>query len=187
MKKISLFILFGVLYSFIELNAQSNWITSNFKTYLSNGLANEYVAESEKRLNMLKGVEREISYYVLTLFKAMSGYDNTRIPICQFNIATSALNLSMNSKFLNNDVNLNYCLVNGKYYYFLVNRLPEDGVEVKLNSTVKKSNGGIIVNNVTSGAYPFSVACFKVDANYIDFSFESYRKINSLVKSPCFR
>ena len=91
MKKISLFILFGVLYSFIELNAQSNWITSNFKTYLSNGLANEYVAESEKRLNMLKGVERENSYYVLTLFKAMSGYDNTRIPICQFNIATSAL------------------------------------------------------------------------------------------------
>jgi hypothetical protein len=187
MKKISLIILLGVLYSFIELNAQFNWITSNFKTYLSNGLANEYVAESEKRLNMLEGVERENSYYVLTLFKAMSGYSNTRIPICQFIIATSALNLSMNSKFLNNDVVLNYCKVNDKYYYFLVNRLSENGVDVKLNSTVKKLDGGITIHNVSVGAPPFSVACFKVDNDYIDFNFESYRKINSLVKSPCFR
>lgn len=187
MKKISLIILFGVLYSLIELNAQSNWITSNFIKYLSNGLANEYVAESEKRINMLNGVERENSYYVLTLFKAMSVYDNTRIPICQFNIATSALNLSMSSKYLNNDVTLYYCLINGKYYYFLVNRLHENGVDVKLNATNKQSNGGFSIHNTSCGAYPYSIACFNVDDKFIDYNLESCRKINSLVKSPCFR
>lgn len=187
MKKISLITLLIVLGSFIGLNAQSNWITNNFKTYLSNSQSRQYVKESETLLNSMSGVERETSYYVLTLFKAMSKYDNTRVPICQFNIATSALNLSMNSKHLNNDITLYYCLVNGIYYYFLVNRLQEEGVDVKLNATTKQSNGGITVHNASSGAYPFSVACFNVSDKYIDYKLESYRKINSFVKSPCFK
>lgn len=184
MKKTSIILVIISLYLF-EINAQSNWVTSNFKSYLSNGLTNEYIQKSQELINSMDGYEREKSFYALSLFKVMSGYSNERIPICQFNIATSAVNLSMSSKHLISNVSLNYCIVNGTYYFFLVNALRNDGVDVKLKSISQNSLGSISTHSVSCGAHPYSVACFKKDNNYIDFSFESYRKINSLVKSPC--
>lgn len=184
MKKTSIIFLVISLYLF-ELNAQSNWVTSNFKTYLSNGLTSEYIQKSQELINKMVGSERENSFYALSLFKVMSGYSNERIPICQFNIATSAVNLTMSSKHLISDVSLNYCVVSGTYYFFLKNAFRENGVDVKLKSSSQNSLGSISNYNVSCGAYPYSVACFKKDNKYIDFSFDSYRKVNSLVKSPC--
>lgn len=105
--KLTTFLLVSLL---TQVSAQSNWITRNFKTYLANGNTREYVNKSESLLNEMSDYGSGNSYYALELFKIMSGYNNTRLPICHFNRATSAVGLSVSSKYLNGDVSLKYCI-----------------------------------------------------------------------------
>ena len=181
--KTKLTILFTLI--ILSASAQSNWITNNFKTYFSNGKSSYYISESEKLLNTLSGSERSTSFHALTLFKVLSGYSRERMPICQFNIAANAVGLTINSKYLNSDVSLNYCNINGKYYYFLKNSLTNNGVSVNLKSKVRTSSGGTSISNVSTGAPIYSVAFFNSSFNFENYEIASYMKITNIETSPC--
>lgn len=185
MKTKAIFLIF-ISFTFVEANAQSNWIINNFKSYLSNGLTSEYIDKSEDLINQMSGYEREKSFYALSLFKMMTNYSNERMPICQFNIAKSAVGISFSSKYLNGDVSLLYCNINGEYYYFLNNTLKKNGVDVGLSGVFNNySTGGRTTSSVNCGALPYSVAFFGKNKSYLDYSIVSFRKTISFSESPC--
>lgn len=184
MKTNLMFLLFTLI--FVNVNAQSNWITSNFKSYLTSGMKEEYVTSSEKFINNLVDYDREKSYYAILLFKAMSGYNHNRLPICQFNIATSAVGISIKSKYLNENVTLFYCFIGGAYYYFISNTLRNNGVDVGLYGKSENTSGSFETCSSNCGAPSYSVAFFHKNTSYLDFSVTSFRKLSSLERSPCF-
>ena len=174
------------LTSILTLNAQSNWIYNNFRTYLSNNSTKDFIEKSENIINNSTGYERERAFYTLELFKIMSEYNHNRLPICQFNIATKSIGLSFNSELLKDNIYLYSCSINGEYYYFLYNLAKNSGAQVDLESSISLPQGGFSSSTVNSGVPSYSIAFFSKSNRKYNYKVTLFRKTTSFETSPCF-
>lgn len=169
-----------------QVSAQSNWMTRNFKAYLSSGDTHEYIRESEKLLRDMSTYEREESMYVLELFKRMSRGSISDMPICYFNSAASAVGLSFGTKQLNSFISVKHCYAGGEYHYFLFNTLRKDAVSVVLTVKSNDYSGRVVTNRDNSGALPYSARPLKKSSSTIEYSLVSYERASFFKESECF-
>jgi hypothetical protein len=169
----------------ISLNAQSNWITQSFKSYLSNGNYGSFVSQATDELRNLRGSEEKEAYQVVELFKTLSGYSNNTMPICYYSIACNAVQIYPTSVTLKPNLYLYTFYIGGQYYFCLYNSDRSNMYSVDLSGSKRLSNGGYKTMTLSGGADKYSFKCIGRSTDNFNFSVTGFRISKSFSSSPC--
>lgn len=184
MKKIKVLFLIFILSS-TQLFSQSNWITNNFKEYLSNGNYSSYINRATNELRNLTGSEEKQAFQVVELFKTLSGSSNIFMPICYFNIAYNAVQITPTTVRLKPNLYLYTFYISGKYYFCLYNTDRYNACLVKLSGSKRLSNGYKNLE-LSGGADIYSFKCIGRSDQNFNFSITEFSEYKSFGSSPCF-
>ena len=168
-----------------QVSAQSNWITENFKTHLTDDKVAEYIDKSEQLLSEMLDAEKAGSEYVMELFKITTGSDHANMPICYFDDALELVDLEVASEEISRAVYLAHYNVGNFYYYFLYNTLGNVGIEVSLseiNDELSENEDG---KTLALSAEAYSVTFIGASEGVSDYELESFNMVAAEAKSPC--
>lgn len=168
-----------------QVSAQSNWITENFKTHLTDDKVVEYVDKGNKLLSEMVDAEKSGSEYVMELFEMTTGSDNAKMPICYFDDALELVNLALHSEEISRAVYLAHYNVGDFYYYFLYNTLGNVGIEVSLSELNEELSENEDSKILALGAEAYSVTFIGASEGMTDYELQSFNMVAPKAKSPC--
>ena len=165
----------------VQVSAQKNWITENFKTHLEKEKLHQFVEKGDQEIGKMSDKEKDESVYVMNLFKLMANYDDAMMPVCFFNEALLLVGIEVSSKEISKAVYLMHCKVGDSYYHFLYSTLGNVGVNVE----VSKANKDNAEENIKLVGDAYSVTFIEKAKEKIDYEIVSFNMVQATGKSPC--
>lgn len=157
--------------------AQSSWLTSNFKSYLDDNEISEYISRASSIIDDLHGTEKEVSEDVLDLFKMMAG-QNVSLSAAEFNKARNLVGVRFYGKTINSNLTLHSCSYGGYNILIISNSDTQNGYMTHFKATSRIGNS-YSTTSKQRGIGRNRYASFAREKESKDYQFEKAEKLES--------